>query len=275
MLQEFNNWVQNHPEFSVISIVIGILGFFLTVFGIIQNHWFRKVRGLSYSILGRNLIRDYSESLGGLEIKLKGEKVKTLSVVKIAIWNNGNETLDKHQLVEKDKLRIEISNDTKVFDYSIIQVNESSNSFNLKKLNPNIIEINFDYIDQNQGCVIQIIYDGIKTSDINLKGKIKGIKCFKEVDSFTKKIREVKAANSLIGQKEFVVGLVGSWTFVLIGLSYILYNIRAINIIAFIIILLILVLIGWVLLDFTISLFWRKLPKGLNSIESSFDNKYQ
>jgi len=118
-----------------------------------------------------------------LDIKFQNQKVKNLTVSKIVIWNSGDITINKTDIVAKDNLRIAASSNVSILDSSIIQSNEDSNNFSIRTVSANELEINFDYIDSSQGCVIQIIHDGSRTTDIELKGKIKGIKKFKNVET--------------------------------------------------------------------------------------------
>ncbi|GAB2770852.1 hypothetical protein GCM10027275_11950 [Rhabdobacter roseus] len=180
MIEKFTQWFQEHPELSAIGTILSLL---LGFWGILQAYKYRSLKRFSYSIQGYNLIKDYSEKINGLNIKFQGSSVKNLTVSRLVIWNSGNLTIDRTDIVEKDRLRIKAFDGFSIFDSSIIQFNDPSNNLCLKQLSPSELEINFDYLDKSDGCVIQIIHDGTKSSVINLKGKIKGISKLKEIEN--------------------------------------------------------------------------------------------
>lgn len=169
-------WFQQNP---LVGIAGTIISFLLTIWGIVIAIKSQTKKSLTFSIINHNLIKDFSEKINGLTVNFKNEKVKNFSVSKFVIWNSGNSTINKSDIVSVDPLRIEDNEELTILDYEVIQSNEKSNQF---KLLDNISEgsfkkiiIEFDYIDPQQGCVIQVFHNGISPSSPDLKGKIKGI----------------------------------------------------------------------------------------------------
>lgn len=183
MLDRFIHWFNVHPE---VSLLLGIIGLLLTIYGVIITIRSATKISLSYSITGNNLIQDFTEKLNGLELKFKDQNVRNLTITKMVIWNSGNASIRKTDLVESDRLRICVPNDINILDFDIIQVNESSNEFNLTVNAQNVIEtkevrVNFNYIDKKQGCVLQILHNSPDYRAVSLTGKIIGVGKLKKV----------------------------------------------------------------------------------------------
>lgn len=184
MIQNLTSWFQQHPEISVIGFFIGLI---LAIWSLVVGIKGRAKKSLSLSLIGYNLIKDFSEKIDGLNVSFNDDKVKNFTVTKIAVWNSGNITLTKSDIVDADPFRIEISDDLIILDYQILQTNEPSNQFKLisakTEEGKEYLKVDFDYIDRRQGCVIQIFHNGQSSSQIGVKGRIKGIKKITQEDS--------------------------------------------------------------------------------------------
>jgi hypothetical protein len=176
MRNQLVQWFQQNPLVGIVGTFFGLV---LTIWGIIIAIKSKTRKGLSYSFISYNLIRDFSEKINGLTVNFNGEKVQNFSVSKIVIWNSGNVTINQSDIVNADPLRIEGNEILSILDYEIIQSNEPSNQFKLVDLKSEQgikhLNLEFDYIDPQQGCVIQIFHNAIAPHKPVLKGKIKGI----------------------------------------------------------------------------------------------------
>jgi hypothetical protein len=111
--------------------------------------------------------------MGGLEVTYKGHKVDNLTVSKILFWNNGYDTIDSADIVSTDPLRIDSVN--QILDAVIIKTNNSSNQIIAAiGVDGASVNIAFDYLDKNDGAIIQVVHAGKSSNDLSLKGKLKG-----------------------------------------------------------------------------------------------------
>lgn len=205
------SWFESHPVLGIIGFLIGLLGLIFTLWGVIITIRYKTKKRLFYSVTGINLIEDYSDKLDGLEMKYRNEKVKTLTVTKIAIWNSGNTTIRKEDVVQTEKLRIVVPGSYNILDFEIIQTNEPTNEFILtrdKDISESINEVilEFNYVDRKQGCVIQILHDNPDYSVLSLKGKIIGIDKVKRIESVTI-VQSLEAAENKLPQNQLFTQL--------------------------------------------------------------------
>jgi hypothetical protein len=67
-----------------------------------------------------------------------------------------------------------------ILDVRVIQQNSYSNNFNVNLgVNPSDWWLNFDYVDEENGVVLQVVHTGKGSSDVELKGRIIGNKRIK------------------------------------------------------------------------------------------------
>jgi multisubunit Na+/H+ antiporter MnhG subunit len=162
-----------------VDTILGIIGTVLGVIGLLTGYifykWSLRVKEPRVSQKTNNLIRDYIAKFDGLEILYKGAKIQNLTVTKILFWNEGSETIDKQDLTNADPLRITVDDGYIILDYRIISCNNEASKFNcVLSEDKSSLLIEFDYIDRNQGLVVQVVHTGINQSDIWVTGVIKG-----------------------------------------------------------------------------------------------------
>lgn len=154
---------------GVIGIVVGV---------VVSYYFYRKsirIKEPVYSIKSNNLISGSVSTLENLNITYKDFKVENLTVSKVLFYNRGAETISR-QAIETLKPLAIASVDTTILDASILQVNNLSNNVQVRyeKSNENVY-IDFDYLDQNQGAVIQVIHTGLSSEEITVYGDIMGV----------------------------------------------------------------------------------------------------
>jgi hypothetical protein len=157
--------------------ILSILGLLIGILGIVLAFVFYKkslrIRNSYYQKKSFNLISTSLSQLPHLEVKYKNNSVSDLTVTKIAIWNSGNETIDRKELVELDPLRIVPEEGVVIYDCEVIDVIEETNNFKVISEN-NYFKLEFDYFDPKQGCSLKIFHSGKGSSDVSVRGKFKG-----------------------------------------------------------------------------------------------------
>lgn len=75
-----------------------------------------------------------------------------MTVTKVAFWNNGKETINDVDQAPTDKLRVLLDEKYEILESELIF--ETSHTNNIKLRNDqNVINIDFDYFDYNQGFI--------------------------------------------------------------------------------------------------------------------------
>lgn len=159
----------------IFNYTVGIIGTILGIIGIVLAVKSIKKKEPTYSIKSVNVISDYATKFENLTVAYKDEKVENFTVSKILFFNRGRETITKEDVDTISPLKIS-SETCNILDASILQVNKVSNNFkiDLDREN-NHIFITFDYLDKNQGVVIQIVHNGLSSDDLLIEGDIKGV----------------------------------------------------------------------------------------------------
>src|SRR5439155_27204900 len=128
-------------------------------------------------IRSNNIFSGLERTIPDLEVKFPGygSPVKALTVTKIAFWNAGTETIDRHDVVKDNPLSFRSKSGVVILSVSVL---ERTNPFNKLEcwLNRERTEatITFDYLDHNDSGLIQIFHSGTGNLDIQLEGTIKG-----------------------------------------------------------------------------------------------------
>ncbi|MFA5031578.1 MAG: hypothetical protein WC614_01030 [bacterium] len=164
--------ISKNPVINGISFLIGFVGFVLAIIFYIKS---KKLKKPIYWMKTFELLKG-EEKFSKMSILYEGAKVNTVSLTKVVFFNAGNETIDSGDIAQNDPLRIEIGGGTKILDKDIIYVKNKANNFRLEETGQNnILNIQFDYLDKEEGGVFQITHTGASPDAINLKGSIKGV----------------------------------------------------------------------------------------------------
>lgn len=155
---------------SVVSLVIGAVGLLVAF-----RSWKRKK--LTYDSTSRRIISElkHAELAKRVIHPYYQDKIDNLTLSKIAIWNDGNDTIRSSDVVQSAPITIRSQDGIKVIDCSVIQTNEETcrptcASIEIDDKCCHILT--FDYLDRNHGFVVQVIHTGANTDDLQLDGKI-------------------------------------------------------------------------------------------------------
>ena len=81
---------------------MNFLDYVLTIIGFVLAYVFyrrsRRSKEPCWSVRNNVLVEGYSSKIGKLDIRFKDEQVENLSIARIAFWNQGAETLDRHDI---------------------------------------------------------------------------------------------------------------------------------------------------------------------------------
>lgn len=161
---------------SVGGFWIGVGGFIVGIAGVIIALVTRRKREFSYYQKGINVIGDYKSKINDLSVLYKNSEIENLSVCRLAFWNGGNEAIGKDDISSNDPLMVKIKEPYKILDVFIIESSSKANGISVISDSSGGYLINFDYLNPNNGGVLQIIHTAKSSSSLFLQGEIKGIK---------------------------------------------------------------------------------------------------
>jgi hypothetical protein len=174
-------FINENPWLNVVFILLTLASIILSMIFYFRSRRFKKPY---YAVHNYNLVRESVQRIETVTILYQDKRIENLSVAKVAIWNSGKETINKSDIAQNDKLRIEINGDHSILESEIIFVKNPANGFKIIKTeNPNIIEVDFDYFDYNEGVIINLYHTASENNQIEVKGSIKTIKSIKRSDA--------------------------------------------------------------------------------------------
>jgi hypothetical protein len=160
-----------------------LLGVLVTI--IFSYYFYKKglrIKEPVYSIKSVNWISGSTSTLKNLSISYLDRKVESLTVSKILFYNRGSETIHRQDIETIDRLNI-TSTKYEILSADVLQANNPSNKFQIDYDEPkNYIFFEFDYLDKNQGAIIEIIHTGLSSEDLNISGDIKGVQRLTQVN---------------------------------------------------------------------------------------------
>jgi len=214
---------------DLVGEIIGVLGILI---GFVVSYYFyyrsKREKSPCWAIKSNNLISGFESELPDLQVLFKAKNLKNLTISKILLWNDGNETISSQDLETINPLRIISKDDAEILDVKVLQINNKSSQITTKvDENNNQIKINFDYLDKNQGAVFQVIHTGLSSNDLCIVGDIKGVLSFNKKGDYPNWIKLISKKNpskkdSIKKTSKF--GIISGFIYILLGiLNYFFY----------------------------------------------------
>ncbi|PQJ78275.1 hypothetical protein [Polaribacter porphyrae] len=160
---------------NIFGLGLGLLGIILAIYFYYKS---KKKKKFYYLIDSYNIISNDAKEVNNLEVFHKKNKISTLTISKILIWNSGNTPVFKKDLPKKNKISI---SSEKIFDFSLMYNSDYDSGLTLEK-NKSSINVDFDYIEANKGFIIKLIHSGESSDSVEISCKIIGGLPLKKVD---------------------------------------------------------------------------------------------
>ena len=171
--QLFIDFFRGTPLMNFISYLIGFLGIVSSIYFYIKSI---KKRVPIYAIRTINFVNIKKENINDLVIIFKGEEVQNFSISKIAFWNQGKETINQTDVAKKNPIKLTLNNEYHFLDAQILYQKNPANDFEINISNDKkSLNFNFDYLDQNEGIVIQVFHTAKHDHDISMIGSVKSV----------------------------------------------------------------------------------------------------
>ena len=156
-----------------LSGLFGLFGGLIGVVGIVLFVATRSRSRIAAQINSLELVGGNSVLPDEIEFLFRGTKVPKVTLSRIAVWNSGNQTLTGDQIVDGDPLRIVTSEGSEILEASILKRTRQVNEFSCVRVNdvPNGAFCRFDYLDPQDGALIQIIHTG--TDKVQVVGTLR------------------------------------------------------------------------------------------------------
>jgi hypothetical protein len=165
LFEEINPWL------TIILALTTVLGFVLMIVFYMKG---KRERKPYYDIISFNLVQGLVNRVDSLEMFYSGELIENLTVTRVALWNGGRETINDRDIVSIDPPRARAKEGCKILSAQVLYATPT-NQFGLEMAedHSNVV-FNFDYMDKDEGMVVQLFHTGISSRDVEVCGKIKG-----------------------------------------------------------------------------------------------------
>ena len=227
----------NDPYFQVFNTimnwVIGLLGSGLAYYFYLKTR--RKI-SLVYFQRSQLIIENSNPILNKITVHYDGMPQSRIVVTYISLWNNGNATIKKSEIVRYYNFGIKIPDNIDIMDYLIVKEVTKSNEFEIQNSiqdvdGNSVLPISFDYIDPGDGILIQIVHNGFSSSSIHFSGKIMGLKEIARIDylhwNFNDSMSEL---SNRIGVNKVILKII-SFMFIIIFSNFLLLTVLKIIIV--------------------------------------------
>lgn len=184
-------------DFLFGDLFLWVLTIFSTFFAVYTWIKGKERKELTYSYTSNAIIRGGEKQNPAIKVEYNGIEVNDLTSTKIAIWNSGNKVLNKSDMVVEKELTISVDEGKRILAVEIITQSDETNKFVLTYATENTQSISFDYVDVQEGAVLQVFHDGYNDA-IRVDGKIKGGKPIKWNNYNQKELR--KTTNDRLGK---------------------------------------------------------------------------
>ena len=151
---------------SWVGSVIGLVGILVAI---AITFYFRVRPRLASQVNSLELLGNNPVLPKEIDFLFRGQKVPKVTLSRVAIWNMGNTTLRRDQIVRNDPLRIVTSNGSQILEVSVLSRTREVNDFTcaIRVLSAgNEAECTFDYLDTGDGALLELIHTGDGTVQV-------------------------------------------------------------------------------------------------------------
>jgi hypothetical protein len=158
-------WFQRAVDFFQVTLSLAWVGSILAIFGILISYMFyiySRQRGLlRYGQSGERLLGLTAAGLPeGVTVLYRGDDIPRLTRTIFWLWNDGERTFRRSDLVANDHLRLEIIGVGGILAASVLKQARDVCDFDLvlDPSDPTKVLISFEFLDKKDGAVLEILH---------------------------------------------------------------------------------------------------------------------
>jgi len=113
-----------------------------------------------YTKASVKVFQNCNKKISDFVSQYKNKSVNSITVTRYLVWNNSSQAIRKNDIAPRDPLQFSVNSSYEILNAKIIYPKDSLNGFmlsELKKTN-NFTKLSFDFINENEGAIIQIIH---------------------------------------------------------------------------------------------------------------------
>ncbi|RAU46622.1 MULTISPECIES: hypothetical protein [unclassified Pseudomonas] len=170
------DWIDNLLRVLGFAWLGGLLAIVGLAFAVLTYLWTRRRTKFTYVHLGEHLLGSTSDKLPpAIAVQYNGISIPRLTKTVIIIWNDGENTISRSDIVNKDPLRLQVGKDGHILSASILKTSRDVIDFKLDDAeSPNEALLTFDFLDAKDGAVIEVLHTSTERKP-RLLGTLKGL----------------------------------------------------------------------------------------------------
>ncbi len=93
---------------------------------------------------------------------------------RLVFWNSTRQMVNKEDIPKSNPITITCLDGAEIYDVSLLSSSNDGNGVRIVKIENNVYQIRFDYLEPGDGFLIEILSSGTSHNDLLIKGSIKG-----------------------------------------------------------------------------------------------------
>jgi|HubBroStandDraft_1064217.scaffolds.fasta_scaffold46614_3 hypothetical protein len=136
----------------------------------------RTVPRLLYSLRGQNLVKGLKSKAAGLEMTYNGNPVDTVTTTWVALWNAGGATLDPSDVPTATPIEVVVPEGDQLLSAERVGRSQEATNVTFTSTSPidRALRVTFDYLDENDGVIFQVIHTNESWRSVTVQGRVKG-----------------------------------------------------------------------------------------------------
>jgi hypothetical protein len=160
----------------VVGLFVGVAGI---VAGIITGYYFylktRERIDPRYVLQHEPLVGSSSGAMTEVSVLFRGTKVTNLNRCILAIWNRGTRVITRNAVPEQDKVKVQLPENAMALGTGVAWSTRSAINLSAHiDETKSAVTVDFDFLDKNDGGLIEILYQGDPKASPVLTGSIMG-----------------------------------------------------------------------------------------------------
>lgn len=172
----------DNPIVQLSGYLIGVISLLLAVVFYIRSKREKRPRFAYFSV---SLIGGVKSFLPDLSIQYKGKSCTRVTATRFYFWNAGREPLKRSDIPPSSPLRIESNPSVEILGVEIVGETDVASQLSASAQGANNgVRLDFEYLDRDDGAVIQIIHAGTTETRFSMIGKIIGAESIEHLPAF-------------------------------------------------------------------------------------------
>ena len=166
-LQSFINWA---------GFVIGVISSIISWFIYVKSKETKEPKCVYRTYREIHKLSQHHDT----EIKVfyKSDEVDRVYTTYVWFWNKGRKPVRNSDIPSEEGLVLKIIDENlvlRILDFKLLKTSRKEINFSIKHMDSNSLSISFDFLDHNDGAVIEIQHTGSTVSKVEIEGVILGV----------------------------------------------------------------------------------------------------